>query len=394
MIKFYDILVSGSVFTSFIASVLLFTRGKNQPYANRLLGVVIFTWGWYALLYLLVITGWLRYMPGIYRVGSPLYYLIPACSYLYTRSILLEETRFRKYDWVHFLPAVINVVDLLPFYFSDSETKRVIVNSIVNNFNDSYQKGSGLIPAFWHFQFRWMLGIVYLVFQWSILYRVVIRNKLRGYKQVIDWLFIFTIFSSVIYVGLGTMSIIAWVNLGTRLNPLSSARSIPTLLQVMGFTCLSVYLFFKPEVLYGIPRVPEAPSVKEKLPETDREAPFSPGLMDLYVEQLEIYISEQEPFKRHGFTVTELAQALKMPLHHLSYVLNYYYKQRFTDFINNYRVNYIKKQLESDSWRSYTLEALAKESGFSSRSTFSVAFKKFTGLSPSQYLQLNENAKV
>lgn len=394
MIKFYDILVSGSVFTSFIASILLFTRGKYQPYANRLLGVVIFTWGWYALLYLLVITGWLRYMPGIYRVGSPLYYLIPACSYLYTRSILLEETRFRKYDWLHFLPAIINVVDLLPFYFSDSETKRVIVDSIVNNFNDSYQKGSGLIPAFWHFQFRWMLGIVYLVFQWSILYRVVIRTKLRGYKQVIDWLFIFTIFSSVIYVGLGTMSIIAWVNLGTRLNPLSSARSIPTLLQVMGFTCLSVYLFFKPEVLYGIPGVPEAPPVKEKLPETDREAPFSPELMDLYVEQLEIYISEEEPFKQHGFTVTELAQALKMPLHHLSYVLNHYYKQRFTDFINNYRVNYIKKQLESDGWRSYTLEALAKESGFSSRSTFSVAFKKFTGLSPSQYLQLNENAKV
>lgn len=394
MIKFYDILVSGSVFTSFIASVLLFTRGKNQAYANRLLGVVIFTWGWYALLYLLVITGWLRYMPGIYRVGSPLYYLIPACSYLYTRSILLEETRFRKYDWLHFLPAIINLVDLLPFYFSDSETKRVIVNSIVNNFNDSYQKGSGLIPAFWHFQFRWMLGIVYLIFQWSILYRVVIRAKLKRYKQVIDWLFIFTIFSSVIYVGLGTMSVIAWVNLGTRLNPLSSARSIPTLLQVMGFTCLSVYLFFKPEVLYGIPRLAEAVAVKAKLPESDREAPFNPELMILYVEQLDAYIKEEEPFKKQGFTVTELAQALKVPSHHLSYVLNHYYKQRFTDFINNYRVNYIKKQLESDSWRSYTLEALAKESGFSSRSTFSVAFKKFTGLSPSQYLHLNENANV
>jgi AraC-like DNA-binding protein len=394
LIKFYDILVSGSVFTSFIASVLLFTRGKYQPYANRLLGVVIFTWGWYALLYLLVITGWLRYMPGIYRVGSPLYYLIPACSYLYTRSVLLEETRFRKYDWLHFLPAIINIIDLLPFYFSDSETKRVIVNSIVNNFNDSYQKGSGLIPAFWHFQFRWILGVVYLVFQWLLLYRVVLRDKIKGHKVVSDWLFIFTIFLSVIYVGLGTMSVIAWINLGNRINPLSSARSIPTLLQVMGFTCLSVYLFFKPEVLYGIPGVPAAPSVKEKLTETDREAPFNLELMDLYVEQLEIYINEEEPFKRHGFTVTELAQALKIPLHHLSYVLNHYYKQRFTDFINNYRVNYIKKQLESDSWRSYTLEALAKESGFSSRSTFSVAFKKFTGLSPSQYLQLNENAKV
>lgn len=394
MIRFYDILVSGSFFTSFIACVLLFTRAKYQPHANRLLGVVIFTWGWYALLYLLVITGWLRYIPGIYRVGSPLYYLIPACSYLYIRSTLLNENRFRKYDWLHFLPGIINVIDLLPFYFSDPQTKRVIVNAVVNNFNDSYQKGSGLIPAFWHFQFRWMLGIIYLVFQWLILYRVVYRGKLKDNNDVINWLFLFTIFSSIIYVGLGIMSVIAWVNLGTRINPLSAARSVPTLLQVMGFSGLSVYLFFKPEILYGIPPADEPVVVKEKLVDSDREAPFNPELMNSYVGQLEAYISAEEPFKKQGFTVTELAQALKMPSHHLSYVLNHHYKQRFTDFINSYRVNRIKKQLEDDSWKSYTLEALAKECGFSSRSTFSVAFKKFTGLSPSQYLKLHKDAKV
>lgn len=401
MVNFYDIFVAGGLFTSFITSILLFTRGKYQLHANRLLGTVIFTWGWYVLLYFLVITGWLKHIPGIFRIGSPLYYLIPCCSYLYVRSVLLDEVKFRKYDWLHFIPAVLNVVDLLPYYFADVETKRAVADAIVNNFNMSYQKGSGIVPAFWHFQLRWMLGIVYLIFQWVLLAQVIKRDKLEAFKEVKGWLLTFTVFCSIIYIGLGIMSVIAWVNLGSKVSVLSSARSVPTLLQVIGFTCLSAYLFFKPEVLYGIPRsgyiVPavEVPAHKtqKELSDTStvlREAPFNPELTEVYVQRLEAYMQEEAPFRRQGFVITELALALKIPLHHLSYIINNHYKCRFTDFINSFRVEYVKVRMETADWRSLTLEGLAKESGFSSRSTFSVAFKKFTGLTPSQYLQIRE----
>lgn len=396
MVNFYDIFVAGGLFTSFITSILLFTRGRYQLHANRLLGTVIFTWGWYVLIYFLVITGWLKYIPGIFRIGSPLYYLIPCCSYLYVRSVLLDETKFRKYDWLHFIPAVLNVIDLLPYYFTDVETKRAVADAIVNNFNMSYQKGSGIVPAFWHFQLRWIFGIVYLVFQWMLLANVIRRDKLEAFKEVKGWLLAFTIFCSIIYLGLGIMSVIAWVNLGSKVSVLSSARSVPTFLQVIGFTCLSVYLFFKPEVLYGIPRSNYALENKaDEVPDNTstllREAPFNPELMQVYVAQLETYMQQEAPFRQQGFVINALALALKMPLHHLSYVLNNHYKQRFTDFINSFRIEYVKKRMESGDWRSLTLEGLAKESGFSSRSTFSVSFKKFTGVTPSQYLQLRKS---
>nr|WP_255484542.1 helix-turn-helix domain-containing protein [Pedobacter sp. AK017] len=102
-------------------------------------------------------------------------------------------------------------------------------------------------------------------------------------------------------------------------------------------------------------------------------------------------MQKEAPFRQQGFVINELALALKMPLHHLSYVLNNHYKQRFTDFINSFRIDYVKMRMESGDWRSLTLEGLAKESGFSSRSTFSVSFKKFTGVTPSQYLQLRKS---
>ncbi|WP_242457701.1 helix-turn-helix domain-containing protein [Pedobacter sp. BS3] len=410
--RFYDILVAGGVLTSFLTSLLLFTRGRYQLHANRLLGVVIFTWGWYALLYLLVITGWIRSIPWIHRVGSPLYYLIPPCSYLYVRSVLLDETKFRKCDWLHFIPALINVIDLMPFYLADMETKKAVVNAITTDFNLSYQKGSGMIPAFWHFQLRWIQGIVYLVFQWALLYRITKKDKLENFSNVTGWLFTFSAFSTIIYTGLGIMSVIAWLNLGSGVNLLSSARSVPALLQILGFMCLSVYLFFKPDILYGIPRevyTSKSPvantgqikveqstdhhhkeSKKDSCTTSKREAPFNPELMNMYVCRLETYVRLEEPFKKQGFTVNELALALQIPLHHLSYVLNHYYKQRFTDFINTCRVNYVKKRLEREDWRSFTLEALANEAGFASRSTFFTSFKKVTGLSPSQYLHFKD----
>ena len=290
-------------------------------------------------------------------------------------------------------------MDLLPFYFTDIETKRVIVNTITTDFNQSYQKGSGLIPAFWHFQLRWILGIIYLVFQWRLLLYIIRRDTLKEFNKVVNWLLTFTSFNTIIYVGLAIMSVIAWINLGTNtnINILSSGRSIPMFLQIMGFMCLSVYLFFKPEVLYGIPRIHQLTEKDKILINKENKAEvvektFDPELVAFYVCHLENYLQKQESFKKQGVTVNELAIGLNIPLHHLSYVLNNHFKQRFTDFINGYRVNYILKRIESGDWRSFTLEGLAKEAGFSSRSTFFSAFKKVTGVSPSQYIQSKKNS--
>lgn len=397
---FYDILVICGVFTSFITSILLFTRGGYQVHANRLLGIVIFTWGWYAFLYLLVSTGWIKSIPEIYRIGSPLYYLIPPCSYLYVRSILLDQTRLKKYDWLHFIPAFLNFIDLLPYYFSDIETKRAVATAIADNFNLSYQRGSGIIPAFWHFQLRWFSGIVYLILQWGLLCRLTKRGQFKYFKKVTNWLITFTSFNTIIYVGLAAMSVFAWINLGKEKNILFSGRSIPTFLQVVGFMCMSVYLFFKPDVLYGIPQtsaLSQGNEDKEEDPKIQSgvtEKTFDPQLIDQYVDRIKQYIHREKPFKKQGFTVNELAHGLGIQLHHLSYVLNNHFRQRFTDFINSYRINYVLEKLEDAQWRSFTLEALAKEAGFSSRSTFFSAFKKVTGVSPSSYIQSKKETQI
>jgi AraC-like DNA-binding protein len=411
--KFYDLLNIGGVFTSLITAIVLFTRGKSHTHANRLLGTIIFAWGWYVLIHLLIVTGWIRQVPHLYRIGSPLYYLIPPFAFIYVRSLLYDETKLRKWDWLHFLPAILNVIDLIPFYLADTATKKQVVDAIYLNYNLAYQKGSGILPAFWHFQLRWMQGIIYLVIQSILIFKMLRKNKgedYKNFKTVMNWLITFSCFCAFIYVGLGIMSIIAWVKLGTNVNLISSARTVPTYLQLIGFICLSVYLLFKPEILYGIPihhpslQVPLgqnqnslASPVVDIEPSTVKEeekwakiAPFSNELILQYVLKLNNYMEVQQPFKIQGLTINELSKQLNMPLHHLSYLINNHYHKRFTDFINDYRVNFIKERFQDPNWKDYTFEGLATEAGFISRSNFFTAFKKATGLSPSEYLKNNQ----
>ncbi|TDQ08058.1 helix-turn-helix domain-containing protein [Pedobacter metabolipauper] len=118
-----------------------------------------------------------------------------------------------------------------------------------------------------------------------------------------------------------------------------------------------------------------------------REVPFSKELIVEYTTRLDEYVSTYEPFKIQGLTISDLARQLDMPLYHLSYLLNHSYNKRFSDFINDHRIDFIKRRLKSENWKEYTFEGLATEAGFTSRSNFFNAFKKCTGLSPSEYLR-------
>ena len=57
----------------------------------------------------------------------------------------------------------------------------------------------------------------------------------------------------------------------------------------------------------------------------------------------------------------------------------------FYDFVNDYRVEEIKQKLADPAQNQYTLNALAFDCGFNSKSTFNELFKKNTGKTPKEY---------
>ncbi len=79
---------------------------------------------------------------------------------------------------------------------------------------------------------------------------------------------------------------------------------------------------------------------------------------------------------------------------YLSEVINTFYNKSFTDYVNCLRVNHIQLKFKKGDYISRSFEGIAQDAGFTSRATFLRAFKKFTGVTPSFYIQELSNIRT
>ncbi len=105
-----------------------------------------------------------------------------------------------------------------------------------------------------------------------------------------------------------------------------------------------------------------------------------------YLQTLEKTLADQQPFLTKGYSIKDLAEDTGIPAHHLSCLINKEYQLNFQNFINFQRVEYVKSQIHQEEWKQLSLEGMAWQAGFTSRTTFFRAFIKNTGKAPSYYL--------
>ena len=91
------------------------------------------------------------------------------------------------------------------------------------------------------------------------------------------------------------------------------------------------------------------------------------------------------PFINAELTVQDLSKQLNISRHHLTELLNNDIGKNFFTFINEYRVEEVKRRLLDARFEHLTIVAIAFESGFNSKSTFNSIFKQNTGNTPSQW---------
>lgn len=88
-----------------------------------------------------------------------------------------------------------------------------------------------------------------------------------------------------------------------------------------------------------------------------------------------------------NFALPKMANELNTTVASVSAALNNEMNISFNDFVNKYRVEEVKNKLETGALNKYTLAAVAEEAGFKSKATFYRAFQKFTGQSPTSYME-------
>ena len=107
-------------------------------------------------------------------------------------------------------------------------------------------------------------------------------------------------------------------------------------------------------------------------------------------EDLLMLMDEEKPYLDHSLTIYVLAKRLKTNSKYLSQVINQEFDKSFIHFINEYRVQESKKLLLEDS--NFTIEAKSFMVGFKSKSSFNIAFKKNTGMTPSDYIKSHKES--
>lgn len=150
-------------------------------------------------------------------------------------------------------------------------------------------------------------------------------------------------------------------------------KNKPGYLERLPLECVASLLDVKPQTLIKIQKQHTLSFKKDE--ETE-----------LIYQKIDAHIKTNETFRNQDISLSTLAHELGISPNKLSSVLNHYYKLRFVDFINTYRVDYIKNLMaSSEAIQHFTIEALAKNAGFASRSAFYNSFKKQVGVSPLQY---------
>ncbi|MDP2722935.1 MAG: tetratricopeptide repeat protein [Bacteroidales bacterium] len=105
-----------------------------------------------------------------------------------------------------------------------------------------------------------------------------------------------------------------------------------------------------------------------------------------YSDKLLAYLSETKPFLSPKLSLRSLAREIEIHPNHLSWLLNKSLGKNFNEFINHYRIENFKTIAKDPGNAHLTIEGLAYESGFNSKTVFNNYFKKETGLTPRQFI--------
>jgi len=386
-----EVIFLGSIFCSIITAYLLFFRLPDyQQFSGRILGFSMLFFSLGACIYLLIHSGWILQVPFMFKTAAPVNFLIPPFAYIYIRSVLKDEQKFTAKDYLHFIPAFFVFVNYIPVYFMPALQKQELLQNILKDFSLSYLTGNGYIGEKYLFFARMAQSIVYLFFQWKLVVgykKELLLDKYEGHtNEVMKWLKTFNwLFSSSI---LGYIILFIIVSSDPSLAKSEQIMLIPGHILSFSFLGLSTYLLVHPQVLFGLPYAKSESRSVHDLHIIKNDTVAVPKEYDEEIFQLKKYFEEQHPYLNNDLNINEVAVALDIPAREVSFIINQHFNQRFTDFVNMYRIKYVNQKIKTGYLNKFTVESLSKEAGFSSKSTFNVAFKKVNLCTPSEYIAL------
>jgi AraC-like DNA-binding protein len=111
-------------------------------------------------------------------------------------------------------------------------------------------------------------------------------------------------------------------------------------------------------------------------------------------EKLLRLMDEEKPYLEPGLSLASLAWRLHTNASVLSQLINTGTNHNFNDFVNQYRVEEFNRQVSNPANAHLSQLGIALNCGFNSKATFNRAYKKWVGVTPTEYLRAGASVVV
>jgi len=111
--------------------------------------------------------------------------------------------------------------------------------------------------------------------------------------------------------------------------------------------------------------------------------------LDLEIfNKIKTFMEEKQPYKDPNFNISRLSAELNINSNYISKAIRQNNFPNFNNYLNVYRINYVKKLMKESDLEKITLMYIYTEAGFSNQSTFNRVFKQIEKTTPSDYLNM------
>ncbi|MDF2190603.1 AraC family transcriptional regulator [Paraflavitalea sp. CAU 1676] len=351
----------------FTASLLLLFAPRAPNKVNFLLGAYFLAFSWTLWVVFLIFTNHILSFPHFYRTGNISWLVALPLAYLYIR-VAVKHVILSWRDLIHLIPLVFFLIDFSPFLLLSAATKYDLIMADIQNLavSNSFRQG-WLLPANGQVVFRVLVMCFYGYLQIRLL--VQLPRKERAQQQHwYNWLVTLTVLQllpiPIVIFSMLTSVAYVWC---TCIPPAAAAL----------LACMT--LFLRPRILYGFSQPKEPVPVKMRWVAGDVVGSESKRI-------LEALMQDSKPYLNSDYKLAQLADDLHMTIHQASAFLNQVAGHSFHDYINLQRINYSIELIKGGKMANLNMKGISERCGFNNRNSFTSAFKKFKGITPSEYV--------
>lgn len=379
---------------------LFLLRARNQSFYWPLAGAFL-------AIAVLICQPWLRDLPMALRqlcllLALPALYLLPPCLWLYVQGLTNSTPwQFRRAHAKHFALASLALLIAIAGALLPAQIRDGILGS------GSEKVLSTASAGLRYFVYALLISTFVLVLAWCVqagYYLVAIYQQLRRYRVTLRQMFASTERQELHWiVGILAVVVIIWLLATLALlydnlvGPLQVAPAFKQgvilllvwslaswgLRQKPGFAQLDLTDHDTAAALDTLNSLESSLSTVPSDSKYQRSA-LHAELAERIADKLHQAMVEEQLFLDASLSLPKLAKHVTTSPSYVSQTLNETLGLNFFDFINRYRVAAAKEQLKNTD---ATALEVAMNVGFNAKSSFYTAFKKETGMTPTQFRQ-------